>query len=55
MTNDTKGKRKGKSAGSDLTAADELEAGFTGIPAGLAGSPDDRRASSFVGSPDDRR
>jgi len=53
MTNDTKGKRKGKSQGSNQSAADELAAGFTGIPAGLAGSPDDRR-SSLVGSPDDR-
>ena len=55
MTNETKGKRKSKSQGDDTVAADELAAGFTGIPAGLAGSPDDRRASSFVGSPDDRR
>jgi hypothetical protein len=52
MTNETKGKRKGKSQGSDPT--DALAEGFTGIPAGLTGSPDDRRASSFVGSPDDR-
>jgi hypothetical protein len=54
MTNDTKGKRKGKSQASDPTAADELAAGFAGIPAGLTGSPDDRRNSSLVGSPDDR-
>jgi hypothetical protein len=54
MTNDTKRKRKGKSQGSDPSATDALAEGFAGIPAGLAGSPDDRRASSFVGSPDDR-
>lgn len=52
MTNDTKGKRKGKSQGNDRSAEEALAGGFEGIPAGLAGSPDDRR--SFVGSPDDR-
>lgn len=54
MTNNTKGKRKGKSQGSDRGTADELATGFAGIPAGLTGSPDDRRSSSLVGSPDDR-
>ena len=53
MTNDTKGKRKGKSQGADRSAADELAAGFAGIPAGLAGSGEDRRAS-FMGSGEDR-
>ncbi|HKC04146.1 MAG TPA: hypothetical protein VKC17_12680 [Sphingomicrobium sp.] len=52
MTNDTKGKRKGKAQGGDRSATDELAAGLEGIPAGLTGSPDDRR--SFIGSPDDR-
>jgi len=52
MANDTKGKRKGKTQGSDPSATDELAAGFAGVPAGLAGSPDDRR--SLIGSPDDR-
>jgi hypothetical protein len=54
MTSDTKNKRKGKTPGADSTATDELAAGI-GIPAGLAGSPDDRRGSAFMGSPDDRK
>ena len=54
MTNDTKGKRKTKAQGADPSATDELAAGFAGIPAGLAGSPDDRRGSALIGSPDDR-
>jgi len=53
MTNDTKSKRKGKAPGADATTTDELAAGI-GIPAGLAGSPDDRRGSALMGSPDDR-
>jgi len=54
MTNDSKGKRKGKSQGREPDAAEALAGGFASTPAGLAGSPDDRRASSFAGSPDDR-
>lgn len=54
MTNDTKGKR-GKSQGNRRDTADELVAGFEGIPSSLAGSGDDRRtSSSFAGSGDDR-
>jgi hypothetical protein len=52
MTNDTKGKRKAKSQDVEASAVDDVAAGFVGIPAGLTGSPDDRRG--FVGSPDDR-
>ena len=52
MTNDTKGKRKSKSQGSDPGATEEL-ASFD-LASSLTGSPDDRRRSSFAGSPDDR-
>jgi hypothetical protein len=54
MTNDTKGKRAGKSRGSRRTATDEFASGLEGISSSLTGSPDDRRSSSLVGSPDDR-
>ena len=54
MTNDTKGKRKAKSQDAETSATEELAAGFVGIPAGLSGSPDDRRGASLMGSPDDR-
>ena len=54
MTNDTKGKRKAKLPGNDRSAADALAGSFEGIPAGLTGSGEDRRSSSFVGSGEDR-
>jgi hypothetical protein len=54
MTNDTKGKRKGKSQGSGRSATDEFAEGFVGVSSDLAGSGDDRRTSSFTGSGDDR-
>ena len=54
MTNDTKGKRKGKSQGSDRSATDALADGFAGVGSDLAGSDGDRRSSGFAGSDTDR-